>query len=143
ANRDSGPSVPNSDAATMTMTKPDAAGRSGADVTSGRAGADIGAMVGPIGVPAVRQAPPADLASSGARHSVVVVRGVGRIRSRRQCFGAGRFVARSGALDRGERDPDLAEDLDRHEEAGEQEQDTEELAELEPLGHAEAVKPAP
>ena len=36
--------------------------------------------------------------------------------------------------DRGERHPDLAEHLDRHEEAGEQEHDAQELAQLEQLG---------
>ena len=43
-------------------------------------------------------------------------------------------------LDAGERDADLAEHLDRHEEPGEQEEHPEELAELEELGRAEPVE---
>src|SRR5262249_28279405 len=49
----------------------------------------------------------------------------------RQGVRASRFVARPTETDRGERDPDLAEHLDGDEEAREQEQDAEELAELE------------
>ena len=45
--------------------------------------------------------------------------------------------------DRRERHPDLVEDLDRHEEAGEQEQHAEELAELEPLGVPEPIERVP
>jgi hypothetical protein len=40
-------------------------------------------------------------------------------------------------------DPDLTEDVDRDEEAGEQEQHAEELPELEPLGVAEAAEVSP
>ncbi len=60
-------------------------------------------------------------------------RGGERLRSRRLVPGA-------TEADRGERHADLAEDLDRDEEAGEQEQDAEELAELEPFGHPEPAE---
>ena len=46
-------------------------------------------------------------------------------------------------LDRRERHPDLAERLDRHEEAGEQEHDAEELAGLEELRRAEPGSGSP
>ena len=53
-----------------------------------------------------------------------------------------RLVLASGGPqpDRGERHPDLAEHLDRDEEAGEQEHDAQELADLEQLGGAGPVE---
>ena len=118
----------------MTMAKPD----------DGRASRRAsGPWYGPVawqGRRAVRGATaragrPGEPALGPVRGRVAV-----RLGRRRRALRAGRLVPGPTEPDRGERDADLAEDLDRDEEAGEQEQDAEELAELEPLGHPEPVE---
>src|SRR6476661_8086432 len=65
-------------------------------------------------------------------------------RRRRRILGRGRgalrLVPRAAEHDRGERNPDLAERLDRDEEAGEEEQHGQELPDLEVVRDAEPVQ---
>ena len=87
-------------------------------------------MVGPM--PAGRRARSAGAGALGRAVGTVVAAGHRR--------GGRRLAPVPRQADRRERDPDLAEHLDRDEEAGEQEHDAQELAELEQLGRAEPVQ---
>src|SRR5688572_15195953 len=105
-----------------------------AEVTTGETvadrftvGLDTPVMVGPRPASAPRAG------SAGVcRAHVPTARRVGGVGRRR----ASVLPTRAPEPDVRERDPDLAEHLDRHEEAGEQEEHAQELAELEELRRA-------
>src|SRR4051794_875726 len=110
--------MPNSEAAVMTMAKP---------ATGGRSWAGIGAMVGPMDrrrlEPGWRPAGPATSDGSpgvgrlggaldGDFRPGPRIRAGRRLGLGRQLLRSGRFVAGPTQADRGERNPDLAEDFD-------------------------------